>query len=59
MSVPITTGPGICEQRVTYLLNIVDNAKTAITAIDCARSVQHSTTFHAPALAIEDMSVGK
>lgn len=59
MRIPDVAAPGVMEQRLVYLENIVDEAKNTIAGGDCARAVQHSSTFHGPALALEDMPVGR
>ena len=58
ISLPPTNGTGICEQRIQYLMASVESAKSTVSAIDCARAVQHSTTFYGSCIALEDMSVG-
>lgn len=56
--VPSVQAPGVTEQRIQYLMNVIDGAKGSIQAVDCARAVQHSTALHPAALAMEDMNVG-
>lgn len=55
MSIPDVAATGVIQQKLVYLENIVDEAINTIARGDCARTVQHSSTFHAPALALEDM----
>lgn len=59
LRVPEVNGPGVVEQRLAYLEEIVDHAKTTINNGDCARAAQHSTTFYEAALAMEPMLVGQ
>lgn len=59
LRVPQVVAPGVVEQRLVYLEEIIDAAKETITGGDCARAMQHTTIFHAPALAMEDMLVGR
>ena len=59
MIIPVTTGNGVIEQRLRYLEDLIDEAKTTVTGGDCARSIQHSTTFHDDALAMRNMNVGQ
>ena len=55
---PPVAGPGVGQQRLVHLENIIDNAKNTVVGGGCARAAQHSTIFHAAALAMEDMQVG-
>lgn len=59
LRVPNVIPPGVMEQRLVYLENIIDQAKTTIVGGDCARAAQHTTVYHAAALAMEDMPVGR
>lgn len=59
LRVPEVVAPGIQEQRLQYLEEIIDISKETIMGGDCARAAQHSTTFHAAALALEEMPVGQ
>lgn len=58
LRIPEVTAPGIQEQRLQYLEQIIDSSKDTIMGGDCARAAQHTTTFHAAALALEDLPVG-
>lgn len=58
MRVPDVVAPGLMEQRLQYLEDAIDSAKDSITGGDCARAVQHSSTFHHAALMLNDMRVG-
>jgi hypothetical protein len=59
LRIPNVTPPGVCEQRLVYLEQGVDQAKLLISGGDCARAAQHSTAFHMNALALNDMPVGQ
>lgn len=59
LRIPQVQPPGVGEQRLIYLENVIDEAKTTIVGGDCARAVQHTTTFHPAASAMEDMQVGR
>lgn len=56
---PNVMPPNVMEQRINYLERIIDEAKASIVGGDCARAAQHSTIFHARALRLEDMPVGR
>lgn len=58
IGIPTVEGPGVGEQRITYLEGLIDDAVPTVTNSDCARSAQHSTSFHASVLNLEDMSPG-
>lgn len=55
---PTVVAPGVMEQRLVYLEEIIDEAKNTIVGGDCARATQHTTSFHATAIALEDMEPG-
>lgn len=57
--VPNVSGPGIIEQRLVYLEDIIERAMNTITGGDCTRAVQHCTVHQANALAMNDMAVGQ
>lgn len=59
LRIPEVQPPGVVEQRLLYLENVIDQAKNTIVGGDCARAVQHTTTFHPAAIAMEDMLVGQ
>lgn len=59
MGIPEVVAPGVVEQRLVYLEQLVDAGKNTVVGGDCARAVQHSSTFHGSALALEDMHVGQ
>ena len=59
IAVPIVNAPGLAQQRLEYLEGVVNDSKGEIVAGDCARAAHHTTTFHAPALALDDMNVGQ
>lgn len=59
MTVPTAYPPNVGEQRLAYLEGVIDNSKTQISTADCSRAIQHTTTFHPKALALEDMPVGE
>ena len=50
--IPVVDGTGVGEQRLTYLQNLVNDAKATVTNSDCARSVQHSSVFHVAIIAL-------
>lgn len=58
LKVPNVVPPGVGEQRLLYLEEIINQAQLTIVGGDCARAVQHTTTFHVDALALNNMSVG-
>ena len=51
--------PGVGQQRLVYLEELIDQAKDTIVGGDCARAAQHSTIHHVAALALQDMPVGR
>ena len=59
LRIPNVQPPGIGEQRILYLENIIDAAKNTVVGGDCARAVQHSTIHHPAALALENVPVGR
>jgi hypothetical protein len=59
LRVPHVVAPGVIEQRLVYLEEIIDAAKDTITGGDCARAAQHTTIHHAAALARDDILVGR
>ncbi|XP_036324932.1 uncharacterized protein LOC118738120 [Rhagoletis pomonella] len=59
LRIPIVNGAGLCEQRLQYLEKTVDDAKLKLSGGDCARAVQHTTTVHADALALQNIGVGE
>lgn len=58
LGIPPVAAPGVIEQRLVYLEQIIDDAKNSIVGGDCARAAQHSTIHHATAIALGDMPVG-
>lgn len=58
MEIPNVTPPGVGEQRIQYLLNVVNEALSNVTANDCARAVHHSTSHHSAVLSLENVNVG-
>lgn len=56
--IPSVTGPGLMEQRLVYLEEIIDQAKNTVAGGDCARAVQHCSIHQAVALAMNNMPVG-
>lgn len=59
ISVPQVIGHGVLEQRLTYLETLVNDSISCVTAGDCSRAIQHTTTFYESALNLEDMTVGQ
>lgn len=59
LRVPNVAGPGVAEQRLLYLEELIDQAKDTIVGGDCARAAQHTTVHHAAALALQNMPVGR
>ena len=59
LRVPVVAPPGVVEQRLVYLEEIIDAAKETVVGGDCARAAQHSAVHHAAALAMQDMQVGR
>lgn len=59
LRIPQVAGPGVGEQRLVYLEQIIDRAKDTIVGGDCARAAQHTTIHHAAALTLQDMPVGR
>lgn len=58
IGIPTTTGPGVIDQRMVYLEQLVDQAKATITGGDCSQAIQHCSTFYSDVLANIDMPVG-
>lgn len=56
--VPVVQRPGVMEQRLQYLEQIVERSTGVITPSMCGRAIQHSTTFHDMATEMQDMPVG-
>ena len=56
--IPHVEPPGVGEQRLAYMERAIDEAIPTITNGDCARSVQHTSSFHADVLALQDMRPG-
>ena len=56
--VPVVEGPAVGEQRIAYLENAIRNATAAITNGDCARAVQHASSFYVNVLGLHDMHPG-
>ncbi|XP_036325169.1 uncharacterized protein LOC118738354 [Rhagoletis pomonella] len=56
---PDVIGPGVIEQRLQYLEGLIKDAAAAVNCGDCARSVQHSTSFHAAVISLDNMPVGQ
>lgn len=56
--VPVVTYPGVVEQRMRYLEEIITSALTEATPYLCSQAIVHSNSFHRRALALEDMLVG-
>jgi len=59
LRVPVVEGAHVGEQRLQYLEGIVQNAIPLIPNNACTRAYQHTTTFHAAIMAMEDVQVGK
>lgn len=59
MRVPDVAAPGVGEQRLVYVENLIDEALLTVTGQNCVHAVQHSTSFFAAALNTEDMQVGR
>jgi hypothetical protein len=59
IEVPIVVGRALKEQRLQYLEGLMRDAKNILTARDCGRAVQHSTTFYEAALNLQDMNIGQ
>lgn len=59
MGIPQVNPPNVGEQRLVYLEARIEDAKALVTAGDCSRAIQHSSTFHQSALQMEDMPVGQ
>lgn len=57
--VPVVSGPGVIEQRLVYLEQLIGDAEEEITAYLCSQAIGHSHAFHRRALAEEDMQVGR
>lgn len=58
LRIPQVAPPELGEQRLQYLEAAIDAAQATVTNGNCARAVQHSTTFHQAALELQDMAVG-
>ena len=58
LRIPMVEVPGVGEQRLVYLEEVIDEAKGIIVGGDCGRAAQHTTVYHAAALGMEDMQVG-
>ena len=58
MRIPAVHRPGVGEQRIAYVEDLVRNAVAAVTNGDCARAAQHTTTFHNDVMEMQDMGVG-
>lgn len=56
--VPEVTIPGVMEQRIVYLENLIEEAIPQVTISDCANAIQHASTFFAMAINYEDMPAG-
>jgi transposase len=56
--VPIVQGPQVGEQRLQYLEGILVQAIGRISNQFCTRSYQHTTTFQAAIMAMENVHVG-
>lgn len=59
LEIPTVVPPGVVEQRLQYLEGIIEEAVCEITQGDCARAVQHSTSFHILAANLENILVGQ
>lgn len=59
LTIPNFNAPGVGEQRLVYLERVIDQAKATITGGDCARAVQHTSTFHGIVLNMNDMQMGQ
>ena len=46
IEIPVVDGPRVGEQRLTYLQNLINDAKATVTNSDWGRSMQHSSIFH-------------
>lgn len=55
---PIVHAPGVGEQRLIYLENIIQGSIQEITPYLCSQTINHSTRFHRKALTMENMEVG-
>lgn len=58
MRPPVVVPPGVGEQRLVYVENLIDNAIPIIGVQDCVNCWQHSQGFFQAVLNNEDMSVG-
>ena len=59
LRVPQVQGLGVGEQRLSYLEEVVQNSLNQLNDQICVRAVQHSTTFHADVMALNDLRVGQ
>lgn len=58
LRIPEIQGPNIGEQKLQYLEGTVNGGIDALNNALCARSCQHSTTFHGQVMALENVNVG-
>lgn len=56
--IPVVDGPGVIEQRLQYLEELINGGIQEMTPYLCSQAINHSQTFHRRALAEEDMEVG-
>ena len=59
LRVPQVQGFGVGEQRLAYLEEVVQSSLNQLNDQICVRAVQHSTTFHADVMALNDLRVGQ
>lgn len=56
--VPITNGPGVIEQRLVHIEQLMRDSISEITPYLCSQNINHASRFYRRALALEDMLVG-
>ena len=59
LRVPQIQGFGVGEQRLAYLEEVVQSSLNQLNDQICVCAVQHSTTFHADVMALNDLRVGQ
>lgn len=59
ISIPQVLGRNAQEQRLAYLETLVTSSINCVTAGDCSRAIQHTTTFYEDALNLREMRVGQ
>lgn len=55
---PVVTGPGVIEQRLQYLENILTGSINEITPYLCSQAILHTHNFYGAVLNLENVNVG-